>query len=89
MKKIWNSNLIPIFKFFISFFQDTNAKPRIVIIAGILSYGSKKKIIPTMHKFIIQPPPVGTGFKWLLLTFGISRIFFFLRNFLNILYQPK
>ena len=77
MKKIWNSNLIPIFKFFISFFQDTNAKPRIVIIAGILSYGSKKKIIPTMHKFIIQPPPVGTGFKWLLLSFGKSRIFFF------------
>ena len=29
-------------------------KPDIVIIAGILSYGSKKKIIPIIHKFIIQ-----------------------------------
>ena len=78
MKKIWNSSLTPIFIFFISFFQDIYAKPEIVIIAGILSYGSKKKIIPKMHKYIIQPPPVGTGFEWLLLLFGISNIFFFL-----------
>ena len=53
------------------------ARPNIDIITGFLSYGSKNEIIPIIHKTIIQPPPFGIGFVWLLLLIGISKIFFF------------
>ena len=53
----------------------------IAIIPGILSYGSKRKIIPIIDKTIIQPPPVGIGFIWLLRLFGISNIFLYSKKF--------